>query len=383
MAEKINQIELNGITYDLQDKDAKAPFTGTKVQVQLAIAEGKIKEGDIVNITDDINDYPGGGGDYPSGASNIVYLTQEQYDALPDDKLSDDIEYRIMDEGFEATAINIGYDNSKSGLFAETLQEAVDELSRRPGGGGGESNIVYLTQEQYDDLPDSKLTDGVEYRVTDAGVRGSAENVSYDGSASGLNAKNVQEAVDAIAAGAGNAENVEYLTQAQYDELGEEKLSNGIEYRITDAGTPTTASNVGFDGTASGIDAVNVQGAIDAVNNSLEWRQLYNPEPTLEETTTSYVRTYTVDYSNYREIEITLLVQNYAAIDKRVIAVPIVSNPNLPIYDYKIYIKDENNFTWIGCVKLGHDKKTINVYTAKNSHSPTEYPITMTYLLAR
>ena len=198
MANKINQIEIDSIIYDLQDKDAKAPFTGTKAEVQAAIAAGEIKEGDIVNITDDINDYPGGGGDYPSGASNIVYLTQEQYDALPDDKLTDDIEYRIMDEGFEATAVNVGYDNSKSGLSAETVQEAVDELSRRPSGGGGESNIVYLTQEQYDDLPDSKLTDGVEYRVTDAGVRGSAENVSYDGSTSGLNAKNVQEAVDGL-----------------------------------------------------------------------------------------------------------------------------------------------------------------------------------------
>ena len=266
MANKINQIEIDSIIYDLQDKDAKAPFTGTKAEVQLAIAAGEIKEGDIVNITDDINDYPGGG-DYPSGASNIVYLTQEQYDALPDDKLTDDIEYRIMDEGFEATAVNIGYDNSKSGLSAETLQEAVDELSRRPGGGGGESNIVYLTQEQYDELPDSKLTDGVEYRVTDAGVRGSAENVSYDGSASGLKAKNVQEAVDAIAAGAGNK--TVYLTQEEYNALPADKLTDNVEYFIQDGETPIVASNVGYNGTTSGIDAVNVQQAIDKISEGL------------------------------------------------------------------------------------------------------------------
>ena len=198
MANKINQIEIDSIIYDLQDKDAKAPFTGTKAEVQLAIAEGKIKEGDIVNITDDINDYPGGGGDYPSGASNIVYLTQEQYDALPDDKLTDDIEYRIMDEGFEATAVNVGYDNSKSGLSAETVQEAVDELSRRPGG-GGESNIVYLTQEAYDALPESKLTDGIEYRITDANTDSTkARNISYDNAESGLEATSVQGAIDTM-----------------------------------------------------------------------------------------------------------------------------------------------------------------------------------------
>ena len=128
MADKINQIEISGIIYDLQDKDAKAPFTGTKAEVQLAIAEGKIKEGDIVNITDDINDYPGGG-DYPSGASNIVYLTQEQYDALPDDKLTDDIEYRITDEGTDTNADNVGYNNATSGLSAMNVQDAIDEVN--------------------------------------------------------------------------------------------------------------------------------------------------------------------------------------------------------------------------------------------------------------
>ena len=169
-------------------------------------------------------------------------------------------------------AKNINYDNSASGLAATTAQKAIDELNRKiaAGGGGSSSNIVYLTQAEYDALPDDKLENDIEYWITDAGVRGSAENVSYDASVSGLDAKNVQEAVDKLAEGAGNGGNVEYLTQAQYDELGEEKLSNGIEYRITDTGTPTTASNVGFDGTTSGIDAINVQGAIENLDESID-----------------------------------------------------------------------------------------------------------------
>lgn len=169
-------------------------------------------------------------------------------------------------------AKNINYDNSASGLAATTAQKAIDELNRKiaAGGGGSSNNIVYLTQAEYDALPEDKLENDIEYWITDAGVRGSAENVSYDASASGLDAKNVQEAVDKLAEGAGNK--VEYLTQEEYDALPEDKLTNDVEYRILDSGTPTTARNVGYDGTASGIDAVNVQGAIDKVSESLEWK---------------------------------------------------------------------------------------------------------------
>lgn len=35
------------------------------------------------------------------------------------------------------------------------------------GGGGGNANIIELTQAEYDDLPESKLTDGILYCITD------------------------------------------------------------------------------------------------------------------------------------------------------------------------------------------------------------------------
>ena len=46
---------------------------------------------------------------------------------------------------------------------------------------GGDSNIVYLTKEEYDALPDTKLTDGVEYRITDANTAAkiAATDVTY------------------------------------------------------------------------------------------------------------------------------------------------------------------------------------------------------------
>ena len=66
-------------------------------------------------------------------------------------------------------------------------------------GGGGGCDIVYLTQAEYDALPDSKLTDGIEYRITDANTSTTvARNIAYDNSESGLEATSVQGAIDTM-----------------------------------------------------------------------------------------------------------------------------------------------------------------------------------------
>ena len=70
--------------------------------------------------------------------------------------------------------------------------------------------------------------------------------------------------------GGGGGCDIMYLTQAQYDALPESKLTNGVEYRITDNNPPApTAKDMAYDNSESGIDAENVQDAIDTVNNSL------------------------------------------------------------------------------------------------------------------
>ena len=71
--------------------------------------------------------------------------------------------------------------------------------------------------------------------------------------------------------GAGNGGSVVYLTQAEYDALPDSKLSNNIEYRITDGDMGVaTASNLSYDNSFSGLEAVTVQQAVDEVNNSLD-----------------------------------------------------------------------------------------------------------------
>lgn len=138
---KLNQIEVNGTTYDLQDKSI---FTGTKSEVNSAISNGTIKEGDIVNITDDAGENSGGG-----GSSNIIYLTQEAYDALPESKLTNGVEYRITDANTSTTvARNIAYDNSESGIEAVNVQGAIDKVSESLGDISNIGNDNYNSVEK-------------------------------------------------------------------------------------------------------------------------------------------------------------------------------------------------------------------------------------------
>ena len=70
----------------------------------------------------DGQEYGGGG-----SGSNIVKLTQAEYDALSNDKLSDDTIYLITDSG-ELAAENLFYDGSQTGL-GNNVQDAIDELN--------------------------------------------------------------------------------------------------------------------------------------------------------------------------------------------------------------------------------------------------------------
>ena len=108
----------------------------------------------------------------------------------------------------------VDYDNTTSGLEADNVQDAIDEVLEE----GGKVQDVYengesvvdptdkiarihghkeVTQAQYDALPSSKLTDGIMYCIKDADF--SAEDVPYDNSDSGLESEDVQSAVDEIA----------------------------------------------------------------------------------------------------------------------------------------------------------------------------------------
>lgn len=74
-----------------------------------------------------------------------------------------------------------------------TLQEQIDALSENASSG------VDLTQAEYDALPASKETDGVDYYIIDEDfIATDAKATSYDNSESGLTAKTVQVAIDEV-----------------------------------------------------------------------------------------------------------------------------------------------------------------------------------------
>ena len=89
------------------------------------------------------------------------------------------------------------YDVNNQNDNMDIIDEKLKEIEES-GGSGGNNNIVYLTQAEYDALPDSKYSNNVEYRITDEGIEGTASNLSYDNTESGLQALNVQTAIDEV-----------------------------------------------------------------------------------------------------------------------------------------------------------------------------------------
>lgn len=57
---------------------------------------------------------------------------------------------------------------------------------------------VDLTQAEYDALPESKNSDGKNYYIYDSDITATAEEVGFDGSASGSTATNSQQALDEL-----------------------------------------------------------------------------------------------------------------------------------------------------------------------------------------
>lgn len=76
----------------------------------------------------------GGGG---SEGQEVVYLTQAEYDVLPASKLTDGKIYKVKTTGVvpggSADASDVEYDNTTSGLTADNVQDAIDEVNSKSG----------------------------------------------------------------------------------------------------------------------------------------------------------------------------------------------------------------------------------------------------------
>ena len=97
----------------------------------------------------------------------------------------------IQYSGTTDAAININYDNSKGAIKAGNVQGAIDEIMETT------SQSRTLTQAEYDALPDTKYTDGIEYFITDAEPL-DASTIAYDNTTSKMTATNVQAGIDEL-----------------------------------------------------------------------------------------------------------------------------------------------------------------------------------------
>lgn len=173
------------------------------------------------------------------------------------------------------------------------------------------NDTVELTRAEYEALGSSVLTDGRTYFITDAGAAegSSAKDVAFNNNVSGLDALNVQDAIDELAKGGNSGGNsidlteAEYLalqsigdiksnttyyiidgknegedseesekrqgtgvveiTQAAYDNLSEEEKMSDTLYAIVD-GDNLSAKNMAYDGSKTKLGS-SVQTAIDGL----------------------------------------------------------------------------------------------------------------------
>ncbi len=118
--------------------------------------------------------------------SNVEIATTEKAGIVKPDGTTIEVdEYgTIRSKGGNANSVK--YDNTESGLEAENVQSAIDELSQKPSG------IREITKAEFEALEDKSGT----YIVTDEDFIGTASAVEYDDSVSKLGTDNVQDAID-------------------------------------------------------------------------------------------------------------------------------------------------------------------------------------------
>jgi hypothetical protein len=239
------------------------------------------------NITSSISNL---GSDISTAQSNINTLDGE-VDSL--DSRLDTVEGNLTN----LDASDIPYDNTISGMTADDVQSAIDELKNSSGG-----------SDDYEDLNNLPSINGVEllgnttvgllstnikissnvigYNNSISGLSantvktaldalksaidniqptGDADNITYDNTTSGLTATNVQDAIDEVASGAGSS--------GDYPDLTHKPSINGVELLgnktigLLSTNIQVGSDKIGYNNATSGLTATNVKDALDELAN--------------------------------------------------------------------------------------------------------------------
>jgi len=200
-----------------------------------------------------------GGGEQPE-ASDIIYVTQEEYDNLPDEeKLDETKNYVIYEEwaivDIVVKAVNVTYDNSNTHLTSHDIQWAIDELNEKVESKWNSTIIVSDVEPEekiewtwwFDTTTNTlKIWDWTTRQEIEWGVPTEWEDIIY-------------------------------ITADDYAALpAEEKEDESKHYVIYAAGSidpswwSTDAIEISYDNTDSWLESTNVQKAIDEVVDKID-----------------------------------------------------------------------------------------------------------------
>lgn len=152
------------------------------------------------------------------------------------------------------TAAGVSYDNTASGLAADDVQEALDELAAGAGGGGVDPETIAPVEDTTTATAAHPLgsvfyLNGILYRaLSDIAVGGTINTAAGGNATQTTVAQNFKRTVT--------------LTSAQYSQLSAAEKAADIVYIITDDNA-ISAEDVEYDNTTSGLTATDVQDAVD------------------------------------------------------------------------------------------------------------------------
>ena len=198
----------------------------------------------------------------------------------------------IQYSGTTDAATNINYDNSKGAIKAGNVQGAIDEIMETT------SQSRNLTQAEYDALPDTKYTDGIEYFITDAEPL-DASTIAYDNTTSKMTATNVQAGIDELNSNLTQVQSqivptasIEIgATASKAYNVGDFIVKDGILYKVTKAISKDDALTVGTN-----IELDTVASELSSISERLS--KMPQSEYKVKEYTLEYTRTRTwVDYA--------------------------------------------------------------------------------------
>ena len=246
---------------------------------------------DISSVGNDITDSISNlGSDISTAQSNINTLDGE-VDSL--DSRLDTVEGNLTN----LDASDIPYDNTTSGMTADDIQSAIDELNSNsnddyeelnnlPSINGiellGNTNIGLLSSDikvssgivGYDNSISGlsantvkTALDALKSAIDNIQPTGDADDITYDNTTSGLTATNVQDAIDEVASGSGGSND--------YPDLTHKPSINGVELLgnkvigLLSTNIQVDSDKIGYDNTISSLSATNVKSALDELASNL------------------------------------------------------------------------------------------------------------------